>query len=278
MVARRQLRHLGVSDAVVDVWVAAGELQRIHRGVYAVAHTALAIEGWLTAAVLYAGPGAMLSHDTAAWWMGLTARRAQAIHVSTPRQVGCPSGLVVHGRRALERGWHRELPVAPLSDVLLGYAASSRPDDLRYVLAQAEYHGWLDIEDLETVLGRGRPGSAALRDALAAHQPQLAHTRSELERRLLALCERHRLPIPEFNASVAGWLVDAVWREQRVVVEVDGRAGHADWARIQSDHERDLALRAAGWVVLRYTWRQLERTPTEVARDLAAALGLTPRP
>jgi len=224
VVARHQLQHLEVASSSIGKWLHAGDLHRLYAGVYAVGHTALSAEGRLTAAVLYAGPGAMLSHGTAAWWLGLTDRRPPVVHVSTPRQPVSPPGVLVHGRRPLARGWHRALPVASLPDVLLDYAAVSEPGDLRYVLAQAEYHGWLDLDLVAAHCRQGKPGSVALREALARHEPQLAHTRSEFERRLLALCEDHGIPVPEFNVWVEGHLVDALWREQKVIAETDGRA------------------------------------------------------
>jgi len=55
------------------------------------------------------------------------------------------------------------------------------------------------------------------------HEPRIALTRSELERRFLALCESAGLPLPEVNAVVEGWTVDALWCRERVVVELDGR-------------------------------------------------------
>jgi very-short-patch-repair endonuclease len=89
---------------------------------------------------------------------------------------------------------------------------------------------------------------------------------------MLRLCERYAIPVPEFNVTVAGQRVDALWREQRLVVELDGKDAHRHWAQIQSDHERDLRLRAAHHTVFRYTWRQLERDDAAVARDVLRAL------
>jgi very-short-patch-repair endonuclease len=86
------------------------------------------------------------------------------------------------------------------------------------------------------------------------------------------MCERARLPVPEFNVWIEGFLVDAVWREQRVIVEVDGRAGHSSWARIRNDRRRDLALRRASYVPLRYVWEQVTGHVPEAAEDLRAAL------
>lgn len=94
---------------------------------------------------------------------------------------------------------------------------------------------------------------------------------------MLKLCEAHDLPIPEFNRWIAGHLVDAVWRAERVVVETDGQDGHSSWAQIRSDRDRDLRLRAAGFIVLRYVWPQLEHQPDAVAADIEAALSPTGR-
>lgn len=272
VVATRQLIHLGISYSVVCDWAKAGDLQRLHRGVYAVGHLALSTKARLTAAVLYAGPDAMLSHATAAWWLGLTNRRPSDIHVSTPRRCRSCQGIKVHGRRPLDWQWHNDVAIASIADVLIDYANEAGANDVRYVLAQAEYHGWLDLDTLKPKLDHGRPGSAALRRAIAYHEPQLARTFSELERRLVRLCERYRLPMPKMNVRREGYRVDAVWDEQKVVVELDGREGHASWARAKSDRRRDLALRAKGYIVLRYTWDQLTHDAGAVARDIATAL------
>ncbi len=105
------------------------------------------------------------------------------------------------------------------------------------------------------------------------HRPELAFTRSELERRLLALCEQHGLPIPKFNLRVNGWLVDAHWPGSKLIVEVDGLRAHRTRAQLERDHDRDLTLRAAGFNVLRYTWRQLAEAGDTVAADLGGHLG-----
>jgi very-short-patch-repair endonuclease len=120
--------------------------------------------------------------------------------------------------------------------------------------------------------------ATSLRRALDNHLPELGFTRSEFERRMLELCESARLPIPEVNVPLCGMTVDALWREQRVVVEVDGEGNHGTPAQIARDHERDLRLRVLGFTVLRYAWGQLKRRPDLVAADLRRALGLHRRP
>src|SRR5947209_16464386 len=81
-----QLCRLGIAKGTVAQWVTQGYLHQEHPRVYAVGHRSGPIEAHLAAALLYAGPGTMLSHQTAAWWWRLTDRLPSAIHVSTPRR------------------------------------------------------------------------------------------------------------------------------------------------------------------------------------------------
>jgi hypothetical protein len=182
--------------------------------VYAVGHPVLPPEGELTAALLFVGPGAALSHATAAWWWGMTDQEPDVIEISTTRQRVSAHGITIHHPRRLQRVWHRRLPVTPVAQTLLDFAASAPLDRVRRALADAEYQGLIDLDRLPEAFGRGRPGSARLRAALRIHQPELARTRSRLERAFLALCEAFGLPIPEINTYVCGYLVDATWREQ----------------------------------------------------------------
>jgi very-short-patch-repair endonuclease len=227
LVRWEQIVRIGVSRATIFKWAEDGYLDPIVPGIYAVGHRAPTVESELSQALLYAGDGAMLSHVTALWWLGLVDRSASA----------------------------------PLKDV-------------RYVLAEAEYHELLDLDAVRGTLGRGRPGSAKLRTALERHEPRLARTRSECERKLLGLCEAGDIPLPEVNATIGLMTVDAVWWERRVVVEVDGADGHTSRAQMVRDRRRDLRLRALGFTVIRYTWDQLENEPELVLGDLRVALRL----
>lgn len=272
-VARRQLVLLGISDIQIRNWQRGAYLDRRLPGVYAVGHAAPSITADLTAALLYAGPGAMLTSATGVWWLGLRDHRPDATQISTPRRCRSLPGIEIRDRRELTRIWHHELPVAPVGALFLDYARTAPVQDLRRALAQAEYHGYLDLEILTPLLGEGRAGTRALREAIKQHDPRLARTRSDLEAAFLALCRAHSLPAPEVNVTVEGHLVDALWREQRVIVELDGAANHRHWGQIQRDRARELALRAAGYIVLRYVWAQVTGQPHAVVQDVRRALG-----
>ena len=89
-----------------------------------------------------------------------------------------------------------------------------------------------------------------------------------MEERFVLICERYSLDQPALNVKIGGWTVDAVWFEAKVVVELDGHAAHRTAAAMEEDRRRDLDLRAAGYTVLRYTWRQLIDETELVVADL----------
>ena len=273
VIARFQLEESGLEAAGISRWINERRLHRIHPGVYAVGHSALGLEGRLAAALFYAGPGSALFGVTAGFWWGMLAPEPKLIHVATPRRRASLPQVRVHRERTFERVWHRRLPVTPPSRALLGMACQLGMMQLRRALAEAEYQRLVTLDDVERVLGRGKPGSAALRVAVECHNPRLARTKSKLEELLISVCERYSVTPPDgVNVLVAGWLVDAVWFEKRVVVELDGYAAHSTPARVERDHRRDLDLRAASFVVLRYTWHQLVHEPERVVADLRRAL------
>ena len=268
VVSHGQLVAAGVNRNGVARWIAAGRLHRVYPQVYAVGHDSLAIEGRLAAALFYAGKGSALSHTTAGWWWGMLGAAPTRLHVSTPGKRGSLRDVRIHSRRTTERIMHKGLPVTRPAQTLLDMASDLRFNDLRRALAEAEYRKLVTIREVAAALGRGKPGSAALGAALEDHLPQLAQTRSHMEEVFAHLCDSHLLAQPRFNARIAGYIVDAVWPAQKVVVELDSRSAHSTTRTIENDHRRDLALRAAGLTVLRYTWRQLRDEPQLVIADV----------
>jgi len=86
------------------------------------------------------------------------------------------------------------------------------------------------------------------------------------------LCRRRRLPEPEVNARIGPFEVDFLWRERSVVVEADSFRHHGHRAAFESDRARDAELHARGYLVLRFTYRQVTRSPGEVAQALRRVL------
>lgn len=271
-IAWRQLRQLGVAKTTIEGWVKSGYLLPGLPHVYAVGHDAPGFEADLAAAVLYAGPGAALSHVTALWWWGLIDNRPAVIEVSTRRRCRTCKGLEVHARRPLERVWHKRLPVTTVAQTLLDFASNASLNRVRVALANAEYRRLLDVNAVQALLGPGRAGSTTLRTALERHQPRLAYARSPVEVAVFELCERYGIELPEVNRRIAGWTVDFLWRAEGVVVEADPPGNHHTPAQIDRDRRKDLALRARGLAVNRYSREQVEKSPDQVAADVIATL------
>lgn len=167
------------------------------------------------------------------------------------------------------------LPVTPVARTLLDFASVAPLERVRGAVAEADFHHLLDLDAIDRITGVGRPGSKKLNRALALHRPECARARSELEKLFLDLCRRHRLPFPEVNVKIGPHTVDAVWRDARLVVEVDGGDGHASYSQMQRDRECDLYLRRCGYAVHRYSWWQVTRRHADVAADVRRSLRLS---
>ncbi|HKH22425.1 MAG TPA: DUF559 domain-containing protein [Solirubrobacterales bacterium] len=107
-------------------------------------------------------------------------------------------------------------------------------------------------------------------------RPVDRRTRTELEHRMLSLCRRHRLPWAEVNANVHGFEVDFLWREQRLIAEVDGWDSHRSRSAFEQDRARDAQLAVLGYEVVRFTWRQLTGDPAAVATTIRALISARP--
>lgn len=269
-ISRAQLHEIGVSHATVSAWIKAAYLHRELPHVYAVGHKSRTTESELAAALLYAGPGALLSHATAAWWLGLLDEQPNRIQVTTPRKCRSLKSIRVYDRRQRTRIEHKGLPLTSVPEVFVDLAGTARFDITRRVLASAEYRELLNLQEIEAILTSGLRGVAKLRRALRRHQPRLAATKSRLERLIIAICEDEGLPLPEINVRVGRWEVDALWREAKLAVELDGYGNHHTRAQLERDRRKDMGLRQLGLTPVRYSEDQLKER-TQVAAELRQA-------
>ncbi len=269
---------MGISRSTTSAWLTSAYLTRVLPRVFAVGHTAPSREADLWAAILYAGPGAMLSHGTAAHWRGLIDYPPPTIVVSTPRQIKSIGRVRVYSRRELARHFHNQVPVTSVAQTVLDLAATTDFKLVRRALANLDYRRQLDVQALEAICKPGRPGSKQLNEALSAHQPQLAYTNGPLEEAFLEWCERWKVPLPHFNMVVHGVIVDAYWPAGRLVVELDGRDNHSSAAQLRRDKRTDLRLRGEGLTVHRYDWTLLHDQPRQIRDEILAGLRRAPAP
>lgn len=245
VVTRAQLFELGFGTRGISDWVRAGRLHRLYRGIYAVGHDRLRLEGRWLAAVLACGEGAVLSHRDAAQLWELRQSSSGLIDVTVPSQNGRikRTGVRVHRTRRLaakEVTTRGGLPVTTVARTLLDLADVLPTQALRRVVTQAEYRDRLDTATLAAVVENnpGRRG-AKLREAVEGRRHR---TRSPLEERFLALLERHGVEEPETNVWIHGYEVDFLWTRAGLVVELDGAAAHRTRAAFNADRLRDRRL------------------------------------
>jgi very-short-patch-repair endonuclease len=257
VIAIDELLAAGLSHEGVKTRVRAGRLHRKHRGVYAIGNPRLDQHGIWLAAVKACGDQAALSHQSAAQLAKLLPLPAYRgpVHVTVAGAAGRRQrkGIVIHRSRTLTGADVQIRDVIPVT----------KPErtliDLRRVL---------DRDEWEDALDRARVLALPIGD-LAPTEP----TRSRFERRMLALCHRHRLLKPEVNARVGPFLVDFFWREARLIVEADSFEHHRDRAAFEADRARDAQLALMGYRVVRFTWRRVRDDPAGVATTIRGLLG-----
>jgi very-short-patch-repair endonuclease len=299
-----QLRAVGISEDVVFGRMRAGRLHRIHRGVYAVGHSALSREARWMAAVLACGGktthssgqvqravpagrqapeggepegenrrtilahwGAALSHRSAAVLWGMLPSADGPVDVSVPG----------YGGRAKRRGirLHRSQTLLSAAVTLRTGIPVTTPArtiaDLRRTVSAHGKQGLISPRELRRAIRQANVLGLPVGD-----EEKRDRTRSDLERDFLRLCRRHRLPAPEVNVRIGRHLVDFLWRDRMLVVETDGYRYHRGRAAFEDDRTGDLSLRAMGYDVLRLADRQLTEEPAQIAQVLEARLACFP--
>lgn len=279
VITRAQLLELGLGSDAIATRLDSGRLCSVYRGVYTIGARRLTRHGRWMAAVLGCGRGAVLSHRAAASLWGI--RGGGAIEVTVPRGVRPRPGMRLH-RAVLptdEITTHEGIPTTTVPRTLLDLSAVVQLDQLRSAMRQANQLGLTDPLWLGDLVERypRRPGIPSVKAVVREARRGLGIVRSPLEERFQAFLIERGLPLPKTNVRIDGPEVDCVWPEQRLIVELDGRAVHSTAAAFELDRARDRRLAAAGWRVIRVTSRQLDDTPDELEADLRRLLGLERR-
>jgi predicted transcriptional regulator of viral defense system len=272
VISRRQLLEAGLSSQLIKRRLERGRWQQLHWGVYAVFNGPPPREAWLWGAVLGAGDGAVLSHQTAAELHGLIDYRTDAIYVTIPstRRVAT-RGLIVRisGRIDQAKQPNRDPPRTSVEETVLDLVELAKTFD--------DACGWIT-----KACGRRLTTEEKLRAALAMRKKMPWRTdldnileaagggiHSVLEYRYLRDVERaHGLPRSRHQVRVVidGKTVyrDVYYEEYQLAVELDGRTAHPDDERWR-DRRRDNQARARGVETARYDWRDIYATPCQTA-------------
>jgi predicted transcriptional regulator of viral defense system len=274
-ITRAQLIALGVGQGAVKHRVRLGRLIRVYAGVYAVGHRPTNPVDRAAAAVLACGRGAVLSHGSAASLWGLNSSWEVPYEVTVADGRRARPGITTHRVRTLERSEVRtHLGIRVTTPARTLFDVASRLDDVALTRAVNDLRlaGHVSTRQLADVLERtrDRPGLKRLRQVVEASTR--APTRSVLEDEFRSFAERFGLPTPEINVRVAGREVDALFRAERVIVELDGYRYHDGRESFERDRESDAASLDQGYATVRITWQRLGADPDREARRLQRIL------
>jgi Transcriptional regulator, AbiEi antitoxin len=279
VITRAQVLAAGLTHDMIRANVQAGRWTRLCHGVYATFTGAPSRRSLTWAALLRAGPGAVLSHQTAAELQGLVEQATDPIHVTIPesRTVVQISGVVVHRSRRLAAACHptRMPPQTRIEETVLDLTQSARSlDEAMSWLARAVGARLTTPERLAAVLAARsrvrwrRPLVAALTDVDdGCHSLLELHYVNRVER-------PHGLPRGERQSPTADGPLryrDVLYREFRTVVELNGSVAHPEYLRSR-DMRRDNVEAAGGNLPLSYGWGDVEELPCDAAVQVGTVL------
>jgi hypothetical protein len=272
---------LEVTRDEIDRRVSVGSLHVIHRGVYAVGHTAISQRGRWMAAVLASGDGAVLSHRTATALYGVWGSGAGEIHVTVPRKVRSQRSIRRHFSILPEDEWEvvDGIPVTSAARAVLDLAGEKDEAAAEAALRETEYLGIYGAVSLPLLLDRypRHRGTPLCREALEPLRDDPGgRLRSPLEETFLPFLDAKSIPRPRLNHWLSvgedRYQVDCLWPEARLIAELDGWKSHGTKRAFRKDRKRDRRLGAAGYRVVRITEDQIRTEPDEVASDLQASV------
>jgi hypothetical protein len=283
VISRKQALQAGLSEAMVNYRAKSGIWQKLHPGVYAVFTGTPDRGARLWAAVLWAGPGAVLSHESAAELQRLIDKPARLIHVTVPitRRVAPAPGVAIHlsHRVADARFPVGVLPRTWVEDTVLDLAeAAETIDDVCGWITRAFGRRLTNEWKLRATMGlrkrlRWRNDLDVFITAAAegAHSPLEFRYDRDVERAHGLPRSRHQVPFTKPNGSRG--FRDRYYEKYGVVVELDGNEAHPSEDRWK-DRARDNAAAAEGKQSLRYGWKQVRWAACETAVEVGRVLRL----
>jgi very-short-patch-repair endonuclease len=282
VVTRRQAVAAGFSVSAIARAVERGEWRRLHSGIFVVDPAADPVMSRLMAAILRAPGRTWASHRSACavWGIGNITPLTPEVSTTAWLRHGCATVhrvVVMPDEDACRR---MGLPVTSPERTLVDFGGVATTSDLEAAIINALRTGLTTRERLNeravALAAPGRRGSRAVTRILEEWGDG-ARSESVLESRLLGIIRRHQLPEPARQWVVRDGgrfvaRVDFAYPRRMVAIEADGYRWHTDSSRWRTDLSRRNALTKAGWLVLHFTWDDVNRRPGEVAATIARAL------
>jgi very-short-patch-repair endonuclease len=277
-ITARQLHAVGLTASAIRSRVTRGRLIRVFHGVYATADPRLLPLVHHAGALLALGTGAVISHRSAAALWRVAQPEPRIVEVTLiGRDSRRTSGIRIHRTRRLDARdtvKRAGLPVTSFARTLIDFAPQATAGELEHAFAEGRAKRLISDHGLQASLGRAHPnhpGAAIIRELLSGKR-EGGYERSRAERLMRRHVRAADLPLPLVNVMLHGHLVDFLWPEAKLIVEVDGYGSHGHRLAFEADRRRDQVHAAAGYLVIRITWRQLTQEPLAVIARIAQAL------
>ncbi|HMI80211.1 MAG TPA: type IV toxin-antitoxin system AbiEi family antitoxin domain-containing protein [Solirubrobacterales bacterium] len=272
VLTRADLLGLGFSSEAIKHRVRTGRLHPIVRGVYAVGRPRLSREGRWMAAVLACGPGAALSHRSAAALWRFGQEHADYIDVSVKRssEARLP-GIRCHRRPSLpaeDVTTRLNIPLTQPVRTLIDLATVAGPKTVERAINEADKRDVIDPDSLRKALDDypSQPGIRPLRQILDKHTFRLSD--DELELLFRPIASAAGLSTPLTKRIVNEFEVDFFWPDLGLVVETDGWRYHRTPSAQTRDARRFQAHTAAGLTPIRFSHYQVKYEPRYVCQIL----------
>jgi len=272
-----QLYARGISKRAIEYRLLTERLHVVFRGVYTVSSGELPPLALEQAALLSCGRQSFISHRSAAFVWGLGKMPPPQVEVSVVgRFCASREGIRVHRIQTIHRDElrrHEGLWISTPARAVLEVAATASLDEVAHLVNEGQGLRRFAPRDLEAVLrrNRGRRGAGKLA-AVLGDENAMTITRSRAERAFLKLIRDARLPPPQVNQRLGRYRPDFMWREHRLIVELDSYQFHGGPDGFQNDREKDLVYRDAGFDVLRPTRNHVIYEPARVLVSVVRAL------
>jgi hypothetical protein len=234
---------------------------------------------------LACGEGAVVSHGTAAAFHRLFDEWPHFIDVTVPVEAGRKLDGIRCRRCRYPEPEEVEvrhgISVTTVARTLVDLAGILDLPALRKVVGRTAIRRKLDLQAIDIAIynAKGRRGLKALELALVPYRTKdgkVPDVRSDFETLVLPQLLDKELPRPSTNAPIhidgERFLIDFLWKKERVIVETDGRETHETPMAFQDDRRRDQFLAATGYRVLRVTWNQIHGDTAGVLERISRAL------
>jgi Protein of unknown function (DUF559)/Transcriptional regulator, AbiEi antitoxin len=280
--SRKQALAAGATDPMIARRLRSGRWTRAHPGVYVLTGSSPSWIQDLWCAWLAAGPSATVTHESALRLQGVERAAHRPITLTVPHGSHARvAGVIVHQIDDLAPTYITSmngLPVSRAARAVVEVAATVGERRLGAIVDDVVWGRRASLLRVSACLRQvarpGKPGIGKLARVLDARSDGPVPPGSDLERTMFGALAAGGLPAPDRQTPLPGrglaeGLVDASYRDARVILEADGRRWHTRIRDLAKDHVRDAEAARVGWQTLRFVYEQIVEEPEEVCATVA---------